>query len=256
MSALHGGSLSISAGVWPVMLTPFTSDGAIDWGGVDALTDWYISAGVSGLFTVCLSSEMYCLSDDEKLSLAQRVVKRADGRVPVVASGTFDGAIEDQAEFVLRVAGTGVRAVVVLVCRIAGEEENDDIWRAKSERLLDLTESVPLGLYECPGPYHRLLSPELLSWAASTGRFVFHKDTSCAIDPIRAKLDVLKTSSLKWFNANTPTLLASLQYRRGWFLRHRREFLPRTLCVVVRVPIRTKQRLHLICSVSLALRKT
>ena len=45
-------------GVWPVMLTPFTQDGAIDWDGVDAITNWYIDSGVAGLFAVCLSSEM------------------------------------------------------------------------------------------------------------------------------------------------------------------------------------------------------
>ena len=87
-------------GVWPVMLTPFTVEGAIDWDGVDVLTDWYIDSGVAGLFAVCLSSEMYELTDGERLALAKRVAKRVDGRVPVMASGTFPGATENQAAFV------------------------------------------------------------------------------------------------------------------------------------------------------------
>ena len=75
--------------------------------------------------------------------------------------------------------GAIVDAVVVLVNQIVGEGEGDEAWRQQMGKLLELTGSVPLGLYECPAPYHRLLSPELLKWAAGTGRFQFHKDTCC-----------------------------------------------------------------------------
>ena len=90
----------VTKGVWPVMLTPFKENGEVDWSGVDALTDWYIEAGVAGLFAVCLSSEMYELTEEEKISLVRRVVKRSAGRVPVVASGTFGGSIKRQAQFI------------------------------------------------------------------------------------------------------------------------------------------------------------
>jgi 4-hydroxy-tetrahydrodipicolinate synthase len=49
-----------------------------------------------------------------------------------------------------------------------------------------------LGLYECPDPYKRVLSPALLSWAAQSNRFVFHKDTCCTTDQIRKKIDSIK----------------------------------------------------------------
>lgn len=48
----------LPAGVWPVMLTPFTTDGAIDWEALDLMIDWYLEQGIDGLFAVCLSSEM------------------------------------------------------------------------------------------------------------------------------------------------------------------------------------------------------
>ena len=46
-------------GVWPVMLTPFTETGALDRPGCEALVDWYLAGRVTGIFTVCLSSEMF-----------------------------------------------------------------------------------------------------------------------------------------------------------------------------------------------------
>jgi len=198
-------------GVWPVMLTPFQADGAIDWAALDELTEWYLDAGVAGLFSVAQSSEMYNLTEAERLAVATRVVRLTAGRVPVVAAGTFGGPIEEQAGFVRRMADTGVSGVVVLTCQLAAAEEADDVWRANAERLLAATGEVELGLYECPQPYKRLLSPELIGWAARTGRFRFHKDTSCMTEPIRAKIAAVRGTPFRFYNANTATLLGSLQ---------------------------------------------
>lgn len=38
---------------------------------------------------------------------------------------------------------------------MAKENEDDSVWKANVEALLAATGSVPLGLYECPKPYHR-----------------------------------------------------------------------------------------------------
>ena len=61
-------------GVWPVMLTPFDENRQIDWESLKKLIDWYIAAGVHGLFANCQSSEMFFLSDDESLRLTRFVV--------------------------------------------------------------------------------------------------------------------------------------------------------------------------------------
>ena len=203
-------ALAIRDGVWPTMITPFNEDKTIDWGGVDALTDWYVEAGVAGIFAVCLSSEFYELCSDERIGLASRVVRRAGGRVPVVASGTFGGPIDSQAQFVRRMADTGVSAVVVLTCQLAGEQEGNRQWLANAERLQDLASDVSLGLYECPSPYARLMPAELMGTLAATGRFTFHKDTSCDPEAIVAKIEAMRGTRFKFFNANLPTLLESL----------------------------------------------
>ena len=70
---------------------------------------------------------------------------------------------------------------------------------------------VPLGVYECPSPYHRLMSPELLKWCAETGRFVFLKDTCCNIDQLRAKCKAVEGTSFKIYNAHAASLLESLK---------------------------------------------
>ncbi len=201
----------IASGVWPVMLTPFQKDKSIDWTALDTLVDWYIDAEVSGLFAVCLSSEMYHLSEMERLDITRRVVQRVEGRVPVIATGTFSGSIEEQANTVIQVSELGVDAVVVISNQLATEDQSDAVFIERAEALLNATDDIPLGFYECPVPYKRLLSPEILQWAAETGRFIFHKDTSCSLPSIRAKLSHVAGTPLRWFNANTPTLLDSLK---------------------------------------------
>jgi hypothetical protein len=74
-------------GVWPTMVTPFTDADKVDYGALGELVEWYIDAGVDGLFAVCQSSEMFFLSLEERVSIAEFVVKKAAGRVPVIASG-------------------------------------------------------------------------------------------------------------------------------------------------------------------------
>jgi 4-hydroxy-tetrahydrodipicolinate synthase len=207
-----------SNGVWPVMLTPFTDDNKVDYEALGKLTDWYIESGVAGLFADCQSSEIFFLSLEERIEVAKFVVERAAGRVPVVASGHISDSIEDQANELNLIAKTGVDAVILLTNRPAKEDESDEIWLENLKKLLALIpEDLPLGFYECPYPYKRIISPELLKWCADTGRFYFIKDTSCDINNMKAKLEAIKGTNMKLFNANTSTLLETLEMGAAGF---------------------------------------
>lgn len=198
-------------GLWPVMLTAFTDDGELDLPGVEALTDFYIDNGSTGLFAVCQSSEMYDLTDDERLAVARCVVQRTAARVPIVATATFGGPVEQQATFIRRMADTGVDAVVVLPNQLSTAEDDESDLRPRLEQIVASTDPVSLGLYECPKPYHRTLSPELTAWAASTGRFCYIKDTTRAPERIAAKIEATRGSCLALFNAAPASALASLR---------------------------------------------
>lgn len=203
---------TIADGVWPTMITPFLPDGDIDYGTLERLIDWYIEKGVTGLFAVCQSSEMFYLSLRERLELAKACVRFARGRVPVIASGHVADAIGDQIEEAKAMAETGVEAVVLITNRFARREEGDDVFKRNLERFLaGIGEDVLLGFYECPAPYKRLVSPELMKFSLDTGRFGFLKDTSCSIGNIGRKLEIVKGTNFKLFNANAATLLASLK---------------------------------------------
>jgi 4-hydroxy-tetrahydrodipicolinate synthase len=175
-------------GFIPVMLTPFTDQGEIDFPALTGLTEYYLEAGAAGLFANCLSSEMFELTEAERLAAIRHVVKVANGTVPVVATGTFGGTIAAQAGFVRQVADCGVQAVIGITGLLAGAEESEEVFADRAFRLFDLTPGVPLGFYECPVPYKRLISPQLLGQLVATGRVIYHKDTCLDIHQVREKL--------------------------------------------------------------------
>ena len=199
-------------GVWPVMLTPFTEKNEIDYPALKRLVDFYIDNGVAGLFAVCQSSELFYLSLEERTALSKAVVEYAAGRVAVISGGQTSTDWETQVREVKAIASTGTNAVVLLTNQFATEDEGDDVWWEKFVLLLEnLPEDIILGLYECPYPYKRVITPELLRKCADTGRVVIMKDTCCDAALIRAKLSAIEGTPFKLFNANTTTLLDSLQ---------------------------------------------
>ncbi|CAG7614892.1 Putative 2-dehydro-3-deoxy-D-gluconate aldolase YagE [Paenibacillus solanacearum] len=208
---------TIASGVWPTMITPFTLKGEVDYDALERLVEWYIGHGVQGLFAVCQSSEMFYLTLEERISVARFVKEKAAGRVQVIASGHISDELADQIEELKQMAATGVDAVVIVSNRLAKAEEDDSVWIGNAQKLLDAVPDIPFGVYECPYPYKRLLSPDTLKWCASTGRFLFLKDTSCDIGQMKAKLEAVAGSELKLFNANSTTLLESLKLGAAGF---------------------------------------
>ncbi len=175
-------------GFIPVMLTPFKNNGDIDYDGLTNLTELYLNAGAAGLFANCLSSEMYELEDEERLQLIKHVIKIAGTAIPVVATGTFGGPVSKQADFIKRVRDTGADAVILITSLLADQDESDEVFEGRVFDLFSQTEDIPLGFYECPEPYKRLLKPEQLIKFAKTGRIIYHKDTCLDINQVREKL--------------------------------------------------------------------
>lgn len=200
----------IPGGVYPVMITPFTDENTIDWATVDGIVEFYARMGCQGIFAVCQSSEMFCLSEDERVELARRVARTARGRMCVVASGHTSDAIEDQIRELTRVSQTGVDAVVMISNRLAAKGESDEIAIANMRRILDALPGVTFGMYECPHPYRRPLTDGMLEAMAETGRFSFIKDTCCDAALIAHRLKVLD-GRIQLFNANAATILDSLR---------------------------------------------
>jgi 4-hydroxy-tetrahydrodipicolinate synthase len=190
-------------GIIPVMITPFDERGHIDYPGLARLIEWYITNGADALFAVCQSSEMQFLTLDERVALAKFVCEEAAGRLPVIASGHISSELADQAEELSRIAATGVDGVVLVTNRLDAGQKGGAKFLDDLGWLLDkLPATLPLGLYECPAPYRRLLSDGELVSCIGTGRFVILKDVSCDLPTVQRRVALCASSNLSVVNAN------------------------------------------------------
>ena len=190
-------------GIVPVMITPFTDAGEIDYDGLERLIEWYIAKGSDALFAVCQSSEMAFLSLAEREALAKFVVRQAAGRVPVVVSGHVSDDPHGQLEELLVAANSGADGVVLVTNHLDPKNRGTAAFRGNLQWLLDqLPKDVPLGLYECPAPYRRLLTDDELKFCIDSGRFVLLKDVSCDLATVKRRVALAAGTPFAILNAN------------------------------------------------------
>lgn len=72
-------------GVYSAMITPFDKNENIDEKGVEAIINWTIGKGITGVFTVASTGESWALSVGEKARLFRLTVAIVNKRVPVIA---------------------------------------------------------------------------------------------------------------------------------------------------------------------------
>ncbi|GEP93999.1 4-hydroxy-tetrahydrodipicolinate synthase [Chitinophaga cymbidii] len=81
-------------GTGVALVTPFTTQGAIDWKGLERLIDHVIGGGVNYVVTLGTTGETPTLSSDEKLDLIKFTFEKVAKRVPVVV-GVGDYSTQD-----------------------------------------------------------------------------------------------------------------------------------------------------------------
>lgn len=202
---------SIPNGVYPTMITPYTTDNKIDYNAVEQLLHWYNDRGVAGIFAICQSSEIFFLSFEEKLQLLKFIMEHKPNGLSIIASGHTSDNLDTQILEAKSFIDCGIDAYVFISNRFAKQDESDDILLKNMDYVTSSLPEIALGVYECPYPYKRVLTPYVLEKMANTGRYQFLKDTCCDLDQIKAKLKATEGSELKIFNANSATLLPSLE---------------------------------------------
>lgn len=82
--------MSGMTGIVPILLTPFTDDGAIDETSLAREVEATLDTGVHGL-GIAIGSEIFKLTPDERLSLLRQVARQVDGAVPLVMNTSAPG---------------------------------------------------------------------------------------------------------------------------------------------------------------------
>lgn len=78
-------------GVYIIAPTPFTETGEVDFASTDSLIDFYFETGVTGMTILGVLGEASKLSPTESRAFLEHVMKRVDGRKPVVVGASNPG---------------------------------------------------------------------------------------------------------------------------------------------------------------------
>ncbi len=77
--------MSIFTGCAVAIVTPFLSDGSVDYERFSSLINWQIEEGIDAIVVCGTTGEASTLSDDEIIEVIDFVIKKVNGRVPVIA---------------------------------------------------------------------------------------------------------------------------------------------------------------------------
>jgi N-acetylneuraminate lyase len=72
------------SGIWPAMLTPLTDAGEPNFAEIEKLVDLFVKQGLGGLYVLGSTGQWPLLSLDQRRAAAERIVRAAAGRIPVM----------------------------------------------------------------------------------------------------------------------------------------------------------------------------
>jgi len=100
-------------GILMPMPTPFMEDGAVDERGLDAVIDFYLGAGVQGVFALGTHGQGMVMELDERRKAAEQIVRRVNGKASIVLHiGTAN--TYSSIDLARHGAGLGVDALAVV----------------------------------------------------------------------------------------------------------------------------------------------
>lgn len=176
-------------GSMTALVTPMNSDGSVDYGALDALVEMQIQAGIDGLVPCGTTGESATMTAQERQDVIAHVVKKADGKVPVVAGAGANStavAIDHQK----RAADTGAQWALV-VTPFYNKPTPLGLYR-HYEALVQAAD-IPVILYNVPGRTGCDMLPETVAKIAKLDGIVAVKEATADISRVQTIRDLTST---------------------------------------------------------------
>jgi 4-hydroxy-tetrahydrodipicolinate synthase len=135
-------------GVFPVLPTPFTANGAIDEQGLRNVIGFVVKAGVDGVVFAGLASEYDCLTLEERLHLIEVVGDEVRGRCRFIVGASSD-RVDESAVLIEAGAAAGASAAMVMTPRTL---DGDFTGLTNFYRSLGELSGLPIMVQNAPKP--------------------------------------------------------------------------------------------------------
>jgi len=159
------------------LVTPF-KNGRVDFAAIERLVDWHVEQGTEGLVPVGTTGESPTVDVEEHEKIIAAVVKRAAGRVPVIA-GAGANATAEAIELARFSKDVGADATLQ-VAPYYNKPTQEGLYRhfAAIAEAVDL----PMVLYNIPTRCVVNMAPETLARLARIPRVVAVKEATASMD--------------------------------------------------------------------------
>ncbi len=129
------------------IVTPMDAQGGLDWAALDKLVDFHIQEGTNAIVAVGTTGESATLNVAEHVEVLRRVVRTANGRIPVIA-GTGANCTREAIELTSNAKEVGADACL-LVTPYYNKPTQEGLYQ--HFKLIAETVDIPQILYNVPG---------------------------------------------------------------------------------------------------------
>ncbi len=220
---------TIFKGIATALITPFASDGSVDYAALGRIIDWQIASGIDALVACGTTGEGPTLTDDEHKEVIRYTVERAAGRVPVIAgTGSNDHAYAE--ELTRYACEVGADAMLVVTPYYNKATQNGLIQ--SFSRLADLS-TKPLILYNVPSRTGCNIAPATYARLAEHGNIQAIKEANGSISSI-VETASLVGDRLDIYSGNDDQIVPILSMGGKGCISVLSNIMPRETCEITR----------------------
>jgi 4-hydroxy-tetrahydrodipicolinate synthase len=134
-------------GTFVVMVTPFDENEAVDFNAIEQNIEWYLENKVHGIIPLGSTGEFSTLTEEERIKIAEFVIKKVNKRVPVCISTTAN-TTGKTIEYTKHAASIGADAVLILSPYYFNPLQDEILYHF--ETIADNVD-IPIMVYNNPG---------------------------------------------------------------------------------------------------------
>ena len=129
------------------IVTPFNQDGSVNFSKLGELVDWQIQNGTDGIVALGTTGESATMTDEEDDAVCEYVLKRVNGRIPVIA-GSGSNCTASMLEKSLRYQAMGAQGLLIISPYY--NKTNEEGMYRHFATVVDAV-NIPCILYNVPG---------------------------------------------------------------------------------------------------------
>ncbi|MGC9460580.1 4-hydroxy-tetrahydrodipicolinate synthase [Vibrio genomosp. F10] len=162
------------------LITPFNSNGEVDYISLKKLVDFHVDAGTDGIVAVGTTGESATLTVEEHVKVVHKTVEFAAGRIPVIA-GTGANATHESVTFSRLLNNSGI-AGCLSVTPYYNKPTQEGLYQ--HYKAIAEVSDVPQILYNVPGRTAVDLLPETVARLSKIESIVALKDATGELERV------------------------------------------------------------------------